>query len=298
MNAIFGHGRRKYKFATILQTSESLDWQSVFVEHVQHAPGVAPPTRIPLMEIIVATQRAETLISRTSHGVSESSRMELGAMWLCPVGSVEDEVVVHGQSELLHLYLPTSGFDRLSEIHGSTPIGPAAIGQLNGVHDDLIREITGQIMSEATNPTAAGRVLVDTLALSLTARLVQSYASPLGQMPRLAQSRHGLGDERLRRVLDYMHEHIEENMGIEDLASVACLSPFHFARMFRASMGVPPNRYLSSLRLDRAKVLLAQSDMSIAEIALATCFSTQANFTRAFGSAAGVTPGEFRRRTR
>nr|WP_306666312.1 AraC family transcriptional regulator [Bradyrhizobium campsiandrae] len=271
----------------------------MFVEHVHHAPGVAPPVQIELMEIILATRSADSLISRKAHGTSVSSPLGFGTTWLCPVGSVEDEVVVHGPSELLHLYLPTSGFAQLSEIYGSPLVRPTAIGQLNGFRDDLICQICQQVLSQMQNPTAAGRVLVDTLALSLTARLVQAYGITQARSPDATiDGRFGLGDVRLRRVLDYMSDHIEQDIGIDELASIACLSPFHFARMFSASMGVPPHRYLSSLRLDRAKSLLSRSDTSIAEIALATCFSTQANFTRAFKAATDMTPGEYRRRAR
>jgi AraC family transcriptional regulator len=68
--------------------------------------------------------------------------------------------------------------------------------------------------------------------------------------------------------------------------------------MFRAKTGVPPHRFLSSLRLEKAKAALARGGASISEIAAAACFSTQANFTRAFKLATGVTPREFRRRAR
>jgi AraC family transcriptional regulator len=298
MNALFEEGRRKYKHATNLRTSDSLGWQSILVEHVHHAPGVAPPIQIELTEIIVTTRSAASLITRKADGASTTSRLEFGTSWLCPVGSFEDEVVMHGPSELLHLYLPASAFAQLSEICGSAPVRPTAIGQLNGFRDDLICQIGQQILSQMLNPTAAGRVLVDTLSLSLTARLVQAYGITQGRSPETVESRHGLGDVRLRRVLDYMRDHIEDDIGVDDLASIACLSPFHFARMFSASMGVPPHRYLSSLRLERAKSLLSRSDTPIAEIALATCFSTQANFTRAFRAATDMTPGEFRRRAR
>ncbi len=91
-----------------------------------------------------------------------------------------------------------------------------------------------------------------------------------------------------------MHEHLEDDIGLEDLASVACLSVFHFSRMFGNRMGMPPHRYLSRLRLEAAKAMLLRGGQSLGEIACACRFSSQANFTRAFRNFTGMTPGEFR----
>jgi AraC family transcriptional regulator len=85
------------------------------------------------------------------------------------------------------------------------------------------------------------------------------------------------------------------DLSLEQLASVACLSRFHFARAFKAAVGRSPHRYVSARRLERAKALLAREDRPLADIALALNFSCQANFTRAFAQATGQTPGRYRR---
>jgi AraC family transcriptional regulator len=292
------HSQRKYAVGEILGTSGPRQWSEIAAELRQHPAVILPSLEQRHVEICIATRNDNTLITRKAGGESQESRSEPGKLWLCPAGVKSDETQSHGPIEFLHLYLPPSRFDSLSEICGGAHVPATAVGYLNGIRDEVILQAGMQILTEMRRETAAGRVLVDALGLFLTVRLAHVYAITQGRSPELAETRHGLGDERLARVLDYMREHIEEEISIEELASVACLSAFHFARMFRASMGVPPHRYLSSLRLDRAKVLLARSDTPIAEIALATCFSTQANFTRAFRAATEMTPGEFRRRSR
>jgi len=87
---------------------------------------------------------------------------------------------------------------------------------------------------------------------------------------------------------------LEVEIGLEDLARVAHLSPFHFHRMFHRKLGVPPAQYLSALRLQRAKALLSLGKRSLAEISLASCFSSQSNFSRAFLRATGSTPLRYR----
>jgi AraC family transcriptional regulator len=96
-------------------------------------------------------------------------------------------------------------------------------------------------------------------------------------------------------VLDYMNANLEEAVGLTELADIACLSPFHFNRAFSRAMGAPPHRYLAALRLERAKTLLAIGNTSIVDIALASGFFSQSNFTRAFHRATGTTPSAYRR---
>lgn len=105
-----------------------------------------------------------------------------------------------------------------------------------------------------------------------------------------------LSPKRLSRVLDFIERHVGEDIGLSDLAAAAHLSPFHFARSFKASTGQSPLRYLADRRLDLAKSLIAEGEIPLAEIALICNFSSQANFTRAFTRAMGMSPGQYRTR--
>ncbi len=95
-----------------------------------------------------------------------------------------------------------------------------------------------------------------------------------------------------------MAEHLEDDIGLDDLAAVAGLSVFHFTRMFANRIGMPPHRYLGQMRLERAKTLLALGRISIAEISGACCFSSQPNFSRAFRRATGTSPLAYRNEAR
>jgi len=165
------------------------------------------------------------------------------------------------------------------------------------IQDEMIRQIGMAILSEMASETAAGRMLVEASALALAARLAHSYAEPASVRPHRARS-HRLDEIRLRRVLDYIAQHLDEHITVAQLAGVACLSPFHFARMFKAAVGMGPHRYVSHQRLEIAMVLLAAGQRSLSDIALSCQFSSQANFNRAFRRATGVTPGEYRRARR
>jgi transcriptional regulator of acetoin/glycerol metabolism/AraC-like DNA-binding protein len=116
-------------------------------------------------------------------------------------------------------------------------------------------------------------------------KLLRSVAPMRGGVPPLA----------MRRLQDYIDAHIDERIELPDLAAVAGLSIYHFARQFKETTGATPHRYLVQKRLQRARDMLTRSALSLSEIAWAAGFSDQSHFTRLFGQNFGVTPGQFRR---
>lgn len=101
---------------------------------------------------------------------------------------------------------------------------------------------------------------------------------------------------RLRRVIDYIHAHVEAHITLRDMADIACLSRFHFVRAFKLHTGMTPCQYVSQLRIEHAKVLLNAGRCSLAHIADVLHFSSQSTFTRAFRKATGLTPLQFANR--
>ena len=195
---------------------------------------------------------------------------------------------------ILHIYLPSSHFSRNSLGVDLDKSVIASLRYESSFQDPLLAEIAYAIASELQTQTSGGRLLVETLASSLAARLVQNHvSSPAQVLPRITQE--GLDRRRLSRVLDYIEANLESDLTVDHLASIACLSRFHFARAFKAGIGQAPHQYVSAKRLERAKGLLMRSDQSLVDIALALNFSCQANFTRAFRQVTGQTPGQYRR---
>jgi transcriptional regulator GlxA family with amidase domain len=88
--------------------------------------------------------------------------------------------------------------------------------------------------------------------------------------------------------------HLSENTDLATLAAVAGLSMHHFSRQFKQSAGVAPHYYLTKKRVERAQEMLAQTDLSLSEIAYAAGFSDQSHLARHFRYMIGTTPREFR----
>ena len=117
---------------------------------------------------------------------------------------------------------------------------------------------------------------------------------------RLARWRDGvLPRGRLRAVVAYIEEHLSAGPTLEQLAAVARLSPYHFARQFKAATGLPPHQYVLARRVERARHLLQTGgDFSLAEVAAHAGFSDQSQLSHHFKRLFGVTPGQFRMSTR
>src|SRR5277367_4528515 len=101
--------------------------------------------------------------------------------------------------------------------------------------------------------------------------------------------------QRINRVIDYLRGNLDRQVKLKELARVACLSEFHFHRIFGAVSGETLNNFTNRLRLEKAARLLRYSDQSLTGIALECGFSSSAAFSRAFRSGYDTSPSEFRK---
>ncbi|MCI0569454.1 MAG: AraC family transcriptional regulator [Myxococcaceae bacterium] len=112
---------------------------------------------------------------------------------------------------------------------------------------------------------------------------------------RTTRLRGGLSPAALRRVQLFVEANLGRPLHLQDLAQRSGLSPFHFARAFKQSMGVTPHAFVQQRRVERARELLRTSDRSLGEVALETGFSSQSHFTTVFRRVTGLTPSVVRR---
>ena len=293
----FDYGVEKYGPAGLLASSADRGWSGLSAELRSHSGGIINwKNTQPGVEICVDVSGSGSVITRQGGGIIDRTASERGTIWLSPAGLQQGFIDISDPVPgILHIYLPPN---RFSPDSLGVDVDASAIASLRyerSFQDPLLAEVAFAILSELQTRTSAGRLLAETLASTLAARLIQNHASPSLPKAGFQTRREGLDQRRLVRLLDYIEANLEDDLTLDHLASIACLSRFHFARAFKAAVGQSPHRYVSGKRLERAKALLARGDQSLVDIALALNFSCQANFTRAFRQVTGQTPGQYRR---
>jgi AraC-like DNA-binding protein len=137
-----------------------------------------------------------------------------------------------------------------------------------------------------------GRQSTASLALHTRPRLDLLSTLRLSEPP--PRARGGLPPGAMRRVREYVESHLSESIDLASLADIAGISLYHFARAFKQSAGVAPHHYLVRRRVERAREMLANTELSLSEVALSAGFSDQSHLARHFRQMLGVTPGGYR----
>ncbi len=160
--------------------------------------------------------------------------------------------------------------------------------------DPTITQVAHWFKGELLNEGLGGNLFAQSLKNLLTVHLLRNYCESGMLQKKLVVPGRALDAVKLKQIQDYIEEHLEEDIAIEDMAALVPMSQFHFARAFKAAIGETPHKYLIQRRMERAKVLLTVTQLAIAEVAYRVGFSNQSHFTTHFRKATGVTPKDYR----
>ena len=154
------------------------------------------------------------------------------------------------------------------------------IAYADGLTDPVLFHICLPLRDLLHRPRqATDAMFVEGIQVAIAAHLLANYTIDRWRPPEKSPS---LDPRRLQRVLDYIEASLAADIRLEEMAAHACLSPFHFSRLFREATGLSPHRYVIDRRVQAARQELARNNMSLVEIALGFGFGSQANFTRVF----------------
>lgn len=209
---------------------------------------------------------------------------------LMPEGH-ESEWDIRGDLAFVHLYCRDSHLRTIAErIWDKSPLS-LNLDEKIFVEDHGISQLYRHFLINCNWQQPANQLQLSSAATLLMTHTVQHYSSVRWRLPGVTG---GLAPVVLRRIYEWVEEHLADPLTLVELAAVAGLSEFHFARMFRHSVNMAPHQYVMQRRMVRAEALVANSPLSLTEIALCCGFSSSSHFSNRFKAALGCTPGQLR----
>lgn len=158
--------------------------------------------------------------------------------------------------------------------------------------DALLQGIISALKAEVESEKIGGYLLVDSLKTTLAIHLLRKYCTT---QPKLSTYANILSQIQLHQVTEYIDAHLNQKVKLIDLAAIVQISPYHFLRLFKQSVGTTPHQYILQCRIEKAKHLLNKSELSIADIAHQVGFGDQSHLTRYFKRIVGITPKQLQK---
>lgn len=253
--------------------------------------GTSPAmTTLPLdYHLVIQHLGGTKKCERRGDGASITAIVECGALSVAPAGT-EFKWNTQGPIGFAHLYLSpaqlatvAARFDRANSL--------SLIDRM-GQRDPLLEALYTAMLAGVQCPGPASVLYLDSLLETFMLKLLRDHSNASLRGPKRTEM---LPPYRLRRVIDFIEANLGKELMLNDLAQVAGGSVFHFSRAFKNALGDPPYRYLLRRRIERAKLLLTSSDLSLTTVALSCGFQNSAQFSKAFSRLVGVGPERYRR---
>jgi AraC family transcriptional regulator len=275
----------------VVASSQPLGWENLRALEMRQT--ISEWTMPPLENhcILVQLGRSLKVAARIGEQSFEQS-LPPGTITIIPAG-----LPMHWQQEdatpnhALQLYLDPQ-FLRATAESIDVDYSHISIAPQFGIRDAHLHHIGMSLLHELKDANVIGRHYADSLAKVLAMQLVRRYS----YLNDLRTSRGGMAPRKLRRAIEFINENLDQEQTVT-LAAVAeevQMSYFHFSRAFKQSTGVSPTAYMTKQRIERAKKLLAETDLPIADIALRAGFASQSHFTTTFRKLVWNTPKAYR----
>lgn len=213
-----------------------------------------------------------------------------GRFCLMPKG-LESAWDVRGPLEFVHLYFTDQHLLNLAEQIWDKAPSTLQLNEHYFAEDASITALYQQFLLTLDWQESSHQLALSSASNLLLIHLLRTYTQCQWQLPRVTG---GLSPSQLRRVQEYIEACLDQPLLLRDLAEQACLSEYHFSRMFSQSLGISPHQYVLQRRLLNAERLLQQTDRSLTDIAQQCGFSSSSHFSNRFRQFRGFPPSHLR----
>lgn len=214
-----------------------------------------------------------------------------------PIGAVnaidlQDEpgIFLQNPFDALVLYVTQADLDEVAYAHRAPRV--EQLVWPHGKFDPVVYHLGKSFLASLEEPHHASKIFLDHVLHALNSHVVCSYS---GVTLSAAQFRGGLSSVQMRRATELLEAHLDGDIALQQVAEACELSVSHFSRAFKQTFRTPPYRWLIERRVDRARDLMKNSRLPLADIAIRCGFADQSALNRSFKRIHGVTPGTWRR---
>jgi len=251
---------------------------------------------VPEVTLVMLTRGKMVMEQEHAHGIKHQSAVHQGDMFLKPGGSktkpLNWKTLSNVSMETVHLHLNSSLLQRTLTELADKDGTYLALARHSGLRDPMLSQISISLYQSLIMPSGMDKLYADSAAQLLCVHLLRHYAIESIPIP---ERKDGLSRKQFIRIKDFIDANAGTNISLDELAGLVGFSPYHFVRLFRDASGYTPYQFVTLRRIERAKHLLKNTDMPLAEIAIATGFTHQSHFTQVFKRHLGITPLEFRK---
>lgn len=268
---------------------ESTVAEGVHVQRQHVSPGSIECTASPNLLIAVHDGQA-TQISQKHRGRTQSRMSVMGDVELYPAGYAEGIVTIERASDQLIVGLNPNIISKTIESLGVDSRRVEFV-PLFGSQEPAISHIVRRLYQETQTRGLGGRLFTDALLTELVIHLLREYSS-LGKADE--KSAPAPEPNSMQAALEMIHDDLHSDLSLENLARAVQLSPHQFSRAFKRVTGRSPHQYVLWQRVQLAKRLLAETSLSLAEVADQAGFYDQSHFNHHFKRLIGLTPASLR----
>jgi AraC family transcriptional regulator len=184
------------------------------------------------------------------------------------------------------------------EVCSQLEIGETQLHPMLHFDHPFLVQMMLQLNRVLTNPEMYSRMYVESFAIVLLSEIKNCQAIDLSRSRRThreAPVKGGLASWQRKAVCVYIEDNLHQDISLAELAAIARLSPYHFCRAFKETVGEPPHRYQMSRRIEQAKILLAKRSLSVSDVAATVGYGSLSRFSALFRQVTGSSPRDYRR---
>lgn len=277
-----------------LVSSYHAKWDGIRLD-IHQQPAYETPEHSPQQHVIsVNLAHHLTKAERVLDGRFQEENIHNGHVAIVPANTHHISRWA-SETEFLLLSLEPAFFNRI--ILESADLQGVELKPHFAAPEPFIQQIGLALKSELESNGVGSKIYIESLKTTLCIHLLKHYSIASDKVTHFSNNK-GLSPRKLRQAISYIHDNLETDLSLAEIAAVVEMSMYHFSRLFKQSTGFAPHQYVMNCRIARAKKLLAESNNSIEQISEQVGFQSQSHFTNVFRKFMGITPKVYREQVR